>query len=262
MHPILFTIPLFGGLTIYTYGVLVATAFLVGMFWVDREARRVGENPARATDLVFYIIVAAIVGSRIVYVLVSEREQFFQDPLSFFRIWEGGLVFYGGFLGALLVALWYIQKHHLNFWRTADIFVPGVALGHAIGRVGCLMAGCCHGRPALHNAWWTLTFPPHEHGFAPPGVPLYPTQPLESIAELLIFAILVVVGRRKRFEGEVFATYLFLYAIVRTALETVRGDAVRGFLFGGLLSTSQAISLLLGFAAIGIWVVRRRKDPA
>jgi phosphatidylglycerol---prolipoprotein diacylglyceryl transferase len=259
MHPVLFEIPFFGGLTIYTYGVLVALGFLAGMLWVGYEAKRVGEDPARATDLVFYVILAAIIGSRIVYVLVSDRQHFFQDPLSFFRIWEGGLVFYGGLIGATAVSIWYTRYHRRSFWVYADIFSPAIALGHAFGRIGCLMAGCCHGRPAPMETWWTLNFPVHAQGFAPPGIPLYPTQPMESLTALTIFLVLFLLRRFQRFRGEMFVYYLALYGCARIVLEQYRGDAVRGHLLGGLLSTSQLISIGLLVAAAGIWCWQRRR---
>ena len=147
MHPILFEIPLFGGITIYTYGVLTALGFLSGMMWVNYEAKRVGANADRALDLVFYIIVASILGARATYVLVSDSSQFFSDPLSFFRIWEGGLVYYGGFIGALAMTIWYTHRHHMSFLLYADILATALPLGHAIGRLGCIMAGCCFWRP-------------------------------------------------------------------------------------------------------------------
>lgn len=260
MHPVLFKIPLFGGLTVYTYGVLVALGFVAGMWWVGREAKRVGVDPARATDLVFYVIVAALVGSRIAYVLISDRSQFFSDPMSFFRIWEGGLVFYGGLLGAVAVGVWYTRRHRLAFFTVADLFAPGIALGHAIGRLGCLMAGCCYGRVAPHVHWWTITFPAHERTFAPPGLPLYPTQPVEAVANLTIFLLLVLSRKRRQFEGQVFVWYLMAYAVVRSVIELYRGDQIRGFLIEGILSTSQAISLAMVGLAVVIWATQRRRQ--
>lgn len=259
MYPVLFELPLFGGLKVYAYGVLVALGFLSGMLWVGREAKRLGEDPVRATDLVFYIIIAAIVGSRIAYVAISDSAQFFRDPLSFFRIWQGGLVFYGGLIGAAVFALWYTHRHRLSFWRMADIFAPGIPLGHFWGRLGCLMAGCCHGRPAPDDLWCAITFPVSEQGFAPAGVPLYPTQLMEAVGTLMVFGILVVLRKKKRFEGQVLALYLLLYAALRSGVEFYRGDAIRGFVFGGMMSTSQAISALLVLIALGIWLTQSKK---
>ena len=111
MHPVLFEIPFFGGIPVFSYGVLVATGFLVGSFWVKREAMRVGISPERAMDLLFYIIIAALVGSRVLHILVSDLDRVLENPLLLFKVWEGGLVFYGGLIGALLVSILYVRKY-------------------------------------------------------------------------------------------------------------------------------------------------------
>jgi phosphatidylglycerol:prolipoprotein diacylglycerol transferase len=200
-------------------------------------------------DLTFYLIVAAIVGSRLLYMIV-EYERFLAHPLDAFKIWEGGLVFYGGLLACIAVSWWYT---HLVGWKlrgTADLFMPGVALGHSIGRLGCLMAGCCYGKPVSGDPWWAITFPHQQTTLAPGGIPLIPTQPIESLVEISIFLILIIVRRHKKFEGQVFLTYLIIYAIVRSVLEIFRGDTVRGFVIPDILSTSQLISLLVVLASI------------
>jgi len=253
MHPILFqfpaSIPLIGGLSLYTYGVLVATAFLLGMLWTLREARLAGVDRNQVSDLTFYVILAAIIGSRLFYVIV-EHERFVREPLAVFRIWEGGLVFYGGLLGCIAVSWWYTHRHGWSLARTADLFMPGVALGHAMGRLGCLMAGCCYGRPVSGDPWWALTFPANEHGLAPVGIPLYPTQLLESLAELFIFGLLIWRRRHQRFAGQVFLLYLISYAILRSLLEILRGDQVRGFVVPGILSVAQMMSLVVILACL------------
>lgn len=260
MYPVLIHIPLFGHtITIYTYGFMVALAFVAGMVWVSYEARRVGQNPARAMDLAFYVIVAAIIGSRILHVLVSERDRFLENPLMILRIWEGGLVFYGGLIGAILVSVWYMRRHHLPFWIISDIFAPAIAIGHFFGRLGCFMAGCCYGRPCDHPAWYTVTFPMNISSFAPPGVPLYSTQLMEAAGELLIFIFLVVFRRWKRFDGQILATYLILYSILRAFVEYFRGDASRGFLIEPYISTSTFISILMFAGGVLIYVTKWKK---
>lgn len=248
MFPILWhipdSIPLLGGLNIYTYGVLAATGFLVGVLWILREARLAGVSRDKVADLSFYLIVVALVGSRLLYVIV-EYQRFLKRPLDVFKIWEGGLVFYGGLLACIGVALWYTHREGWTLRGTADLFMPGVALGHAIGRLGCLMAGCCYGKPVAGNPWWGLTFPHNDFTLAPAGIPLVPTQLMESLTELTLFGLLVWVRRHKKFEGQIFLIYLILYALVRSVLEVFRGDAVRGFVIPGILSTSQLVSLLV-----------------
>jgi len=262
MYPVLFTIPIFGGITINTYGVMVALGFVVGIFWVVRESKRLGESPAKALDLIFYILIAAIVGSRILHVAISERSQFLSNPLMIFQVWRGGLVFYGGLIASVAVSVWYVRRHKMPFLITLDIFAPAIAIGHAVGRIGCFFAGCCHGLVMDHRAWFSLVFPANPNTFAPTGVPLYPTQLMEVIGEVTIFSILVLLRHFKRFDGQILATYLMLYAIMRYFNEFFRGDIQRGFLVEPWLSTSQFISILV-FAigvAMYIWLWPRKSE--
>lgn len=259
MHPVLIEIH---GFRIYTYGILIAAAFLSGILWTAREARRVGIPKEKIFDLSFYIILAALVGSRLFYVFV-DAPRYLRNPLEILKIWEGGLVFYGGLIGAILASLLYMKKQGMRFLPVADLFTPGIALGHAIGRLGCLAAGCCHGRPApaapaAPGLSWAITFPPLPYSLAPAGIPLYPTQLMESATELTIFLLLLLLGRRKRFEGQILFAYLMLYSATRSVLEIFRGDLARGFVIPPWLSTSQFISLLL-FVAAAVFYWRQKK---
>lgn len=245
MHPVLFRIPIFSGVTIYSYGVMVALGFVVAIIWVSYESKRLGEDSAKAMDLVFYVIVAGIVGSRVLHVAIAERERFFANPLMIFRIWEGGLVFYGGLVTSLVVAAWYVRRHAMSFFTTADIFAPAISIGHAIGRIGCFLVGCCYGRPVDHPAWYSIVFPLKQKTFAPTGIPLYPTQLMEVAGELLIFSFLMLLRHHQRFKGQIITSYIMLYAILRFINEYFRGDLERGFVIDPWLSTSQFISIIL-----------------
>ncbi|MFH0800120.1 MAG: prolipoprotein diacylglyceryl transferase [Pseudomonadota bacterium] len=258
MYPVLFKIPVFGGITIYSYGVMVAAAFLVALAWIVRESRRLDQDPAKAMDLAFYVILAAIVGSRILHVAVSERERFFANPLMFFRIWEGGLVFYGGLIASIAVGTWYIRRHRMPVLITFDIFAPAVALGHSVGRLGCLLAGCCYGRAVGHPAWYAIVFQPSPRTFAPTGIPLYPAQTMESMGELSIFLILLLIRRFKSFNGQLISSYLMLYAVLRSFNEYFRGDVERGFVVGRWFSTSQFISILMFAAGLALYLKERK----
>ena len=256
MHPVLFYIPIIHW-PVNSYGLLVALGFLSGMWWVGREAKRVGENPERATDLAFYIVVAAIVGSRLLHVLVEAWDEFAANPLYFFQIWRGGLVFYGGLIASLVVGIWYFRKYRLNGWIYSDIFAPAISLGHAIGRLGCFMAGCCYGRESSPDAWYSIIFPHSAREIAPAGVPLYPTQLMESAGEFVIFLLLFSFRKHKRFNGQIIAMYFILYSILRTAIEFFRGDVDRGY--AGMLSTSQWISVALIMVGIVVWIRQSKK---
>ncbi len=258
MYPIFFTLPFFPGLKLHTYGVLVALGFFVGIVWIHYEAKRLGEPVEKITDLCFYIIIASIVGSRLYYV-VFEQPDFFSHPLDFFKIWEGGLSFYGGFLGANAIGFWYLHRHRLGFWKVSDIFVTGLAIGHAIGRLGCFAAGCCYGRPVPEGFHWGVIFPNNPESLAPPDIFLYPTQLMEFAAEIFIFFVLVMFRKKKKFDGQVMLLYLILYPVFRVFAEPFRGDQARDLVLQGSLSVSQIVSILLAVSAVLVWVFRSRK---
>jgi phosphatidylglycerol:prolipoprotein diacylglycerol transferase len=260
MHARLFTLPAFdlfgrqlGPLTLHSYGVLLAIAFLAGLYFAGREAKRGGLDPARVTDLGVYVLIAGLLGAKLMLVVV-DFGHYRDQPGELWSLLQSGGVFYGGLLAAFPVAWWYTNKHQLAGWPTADALVPGVALGQAIGRLGCFAAGCCHGRPT--DVPWAVRF---RDVYAartvgtPLDTPLHPTQIYESIATALIFAFLLWLARRKKFQGQVVMAYLVLYAIARFTIEFWRGDASRGFVFNGLLSTSQFIAIVMVLAAAALW---------
>ncbi len=241
MHPRLFDL---GPFTIYTYGVLLAAAFLLGLKLATARARRRGMDAGRILDLGIYIIVAAIVGGKLL-LLVTDFQSFRANPTEFLSLARSGGVFYGGLLLAVAVAFWYMRRHALPLWPTFDVFAPGIALGHAIGRVGCLMAGCCWGRAT--TVPWAITFNDEFTGGyvgTPLGVPLHPTQTYEALAETAILLFLLWLERNhgRNFPGRTFWTYILLYGLSRYAIEFFRGDP-RGAVW--IFSTSQFISVLL-----------------
>ena len=226
MHPILFTIPGIPWLKIHTYGVMAALGFVAALLWIRYRSKYEGLPVAKMYDLAFLMIVSAIAGSRLLYV-IRNWEFFSSDLLAVFKIWEGGLVFQGGLILCVLVAWRFTRKHQFSFWKIADTFMPGVAIGHALGRLGCLAAGCCYGRPCDPHAWYGLVFPPGLTGLAPGGIPLYPTQLMESLGEGLLFAVLAAQSHKKAFDGQILLLYLILYSLLRIGIEFFRGDIAR-----------------------------------
>jgi phosphatidylglycerol:prolipoprotein diacylglycerol transferase len=200
--------------------------------------------------------VAAIVGAKVLLVIEDWRYYAAQPSAIFSRdLFQAAGVFYGGFLAALGVAAWYMRRHGLPFLATADAFVPGVALGHSIGRLGCFFAGCCWGKPT--SASWAVVFrDPYAHRMfgVPLDTPLHPAQLYESGAVLLLFLVLLAAYQRHRFPGQVLALYLMLYGGVRFVLEFTRDRA--GF------SLSQGIALALVVAGVALGKVARRRWPA
>jgi len=257
MYPELFSI---GPITVYTYGVLLAASYLLGLQFAIARARRWGLDEKRVLDLGIYIIIAALVGAKLLLV-ITDFGTFRASPADLLSLARSGGVFYGGLITAVGVAFWYIHRHGMPFWTTCDAFAPGIALGHVTGRLGCFAAGCCYGRPT--NVPWAVIFTSPQAAAnvgTPLGIPLHPTQLYESGAELLILIILLATERRGRpFPGRTFWLYMILYAISRYIIEFYRGDP-RGVIFG--VSTSQFISLLLAPLAIAmlIWLSRTRPE--
>ena len=255
MYPRLFE---FGPITVYTYGVLLALAYLAGLKLAMVRAQARGLDANRVLDLGIYIIISALVGAKLL-LLVTDYQTFSRDPRELLTLARSGGVFYGGLILAVGVALWYIRRIGLPLWTTCDVFAPGIALGHVVGRFGCFFAGCCFGKPT--KLPWGITF---TDPFAaanvgtPLGVPLHPTQLYEAGAELVILAVLLATERKGRpFAGRTFWLYMLLYAVSRFFIEFFRGDE-RGAV--GVFSTSQFISVLLAPLAIVMLVLLSRRD--
>lgn len=287
MHPVLIDFgwlwSLFGAdpanaWKLHTYGLMIAIGFLVGMQLAAREARRIdvskeGGFDQFVLDLTFWILVTSIAGARILFIVVEWNDVYAREPTKIFKIWEGGFVFYGGFLAAVGFSIYYCKRKGRSFLVVADSLIPSVALGHFFGRLGCLAAGCCWGVEVSPDFALGVQFPDGalahssmvRSGVIPPGAEftphLHPVQLYESLGELGIFFILIIARSFKRFHGQVLLSYLFLYPILRTTLESIRGDKERGEypLLGLTVSTSQIISVLIALVAISLVVILSRR---
>ena len=257
MHPRLFEL---GAITVYTYGVLLAAAYLLGLKLAMVRAKARGLDANRVLDLGIYIIISALIGAKLL-LLITDFETFMHNPRELLTLARSGGVFYGGLILAVSVALVYIRKVGLPLWTTTDVFAPGIALGHVIGRFGCLFAGCCYGKPTTMPWGITFTDPFAAANVGTPlGTPLHPTQLYEAGAELLILIVLLTTERKGRpFPGRTFWLYMLVYAISRFIIEFYRADE-RGTV--GMFSTSQFISLVLApLAVIMLVYLARAKTP-
>lgn len=250
MFPVLIRI---GPLTVHTYGFMIASAFLLGLWLALRQAAQEGLPKEKITDIGFYALFSGIIGARVLFISTN-WPLFSGHPFDMIKIWEGGLVFYGGVIFALPTVLWYAKKQGLALWQTIDVWAPSIAVGHALGRLGCFSAGCCYGIPT--DLPWAVTFSNPE-SLAILGVPLHPTQLYEAAAELLNFAILLVIRKKKTFHGQIFWMYVLNYSIIRALIEIFRGDIERGFVMPGI-STSQGISIVMFTAALAFLFRLRR----
>lgn len=249
-----------GPVTIHTYGLLLALAFIVGIWVASRNGKKEGIHPDSVWNMGLIIIFSALVGAKIL-LLLSDYRYYSENPreiLSLSTLRSTG-VYYGGLLLALAAASWYVIKKGLPVWTMADISAPGIALGQAIGRIGCLSAGCCYGKPT--SLPWAVTFTnsyANENVGVPLNIALHPTQLYESIGAFCLFLYLMWRLPRRRIRGVIILEYLILYAVLRFAIEFFRGDD-RGFVLYGLLSTSQFIAILtvLGSAVFYVFLLRR-----
>jgi phosphatidylglycerol:prolipoprotein diacylglycerol transferase len=315
------------GLPLHTYGLMIATAFIVAISLASREAVRAYPEMIRIEgkmvpagpvmrdhmlELAFWVFVAALAGSRLLFV-ITKWDDYKDNLLQALSPTGGGLVFYGGFIGAALASVAYAKKHRIDFLRLADVAIPSVAIGHTIGRFGCFSAGCCWGGIAKAGSHIAVRFPSAKnlpfggfgtdslaysdqardgrwvdaaghtfstavagaqrisdyaqaHGYT---LPVYPTQLMESAGELFLFALLLILRRHKRFNGQMLATWLIGYALLRFTVEFFRGDVIRNFLFKwpteadpAILSTSQTVSLGIFLTGVALFALYGRKPKA
>lgn len=258
MFPEIFTIP-YINFTLNTYGLLLATAFTSGLWLAAQLASREGYEKSKIYDIGLYLLIAVLIGSKALMVLTEWRE-FLARPSTLFSLdfLRSGGVYYGGFLGALAASFYLARRYQIDWWRLADFCAPGIALGQFFGRMGCFAAGCCWGKPT--NSWVGVEFTARAHELTgvPIGVHLHPAQLYESIFTLLLSGGLLLLARRKLFDGATILTYAIVYSIGRFLIEFYRDDP-RGTIWG--LSTSQFISLLVvavaGTSLVYAWKKRR-----
>jgi phosphatidylglycerol:prolipoprotein diacylglycerol transferase len=253
VNPVAFEI---GALRIYWYGVLVALGCMAGLWLAGRRAQRAGVPADTIWDLGPWLILGGLVGARAWFVIAYWRESFADQPLwEILRIRGGGMVFYGGLIGGTLGGVVFARRKQLGVWHLADILAPSIALGQAFGRLGCLMTGCCYGRPS--SLPWAIHFP-HDHETAGAGV--HPTQIYESLLDFGLYGLLAWAFRRKHFDGQVFAGYLVGYAALRSAVELFRGD-YRVHYLGGWVTPGHLSSFGVLATGLALWWMLAPKRP-
>ncbi len=260
MHPIAFHL---GSLPVRWYGVMMALAFFAGLWTATRRARLASISGDIITDVTLWLMVGGIVGARFVYVTTYWKQQFADQPFSeIFMIQHGGLVFYGGLIGAMISSAIYVRWKKLPLWKIADILAPSIALGSVFGRVGCLLNGCCYGRAC--ELPWAITFTnPQAREFSgtPLNVPLHPTEIYDALLNLLLYLALAWLFRRKKFDGQIFALYLVGYAICRSVVEFFRGDYPPDHIHAGIFTSAQILSVPILIAGIALVVISSRRRP-
>ena len=302
MQPVLFHL---GESPVHSYPVLIGLGFLLGLWLASRAAPKAGIDRRIVVDLCWWLILSGLVGSRIAFILVNWDQYYYPcfdyarfnalypnqaidgpDCLRLFRFWTGGLVFLGGVIGAIAVMIWFLRREKISFWPMADVIIPSLALGQGFGRLGCFLAGCCFGQ--VSQAPWAIAWPRKSLCFlyqwrqgligaqAAQSLPVHPVQLYDAAFGFALCAFLCWLRRRKRYDGQVFLSWLWIYPLGRSAIELFRGDSDRGFLFQwtlpalnrllglpeqtvNLLSTSQALSLgMVAVAMVLLWRMKRR----
>ena len=272
MFPVLIEIG--GHKILYTFGVLVLAGVLVGLHFIKKDARRVGLDPEDTISLATEVFIAGLIGSRIFFIVLNWEQMYAGASwFAMINLREGGLVWYGGLLAAVPVAIWRAWAYGFPIAKVCDLFAAPVMLGLSIGRLGCLAAGDDHGKVWPEETWFTLTFTDRNALMDPRylDLPLLPSQPLMSLGTFLIFCLLWSL-RKKLYlrRGAISALLFVVYPIHRFLIELTRGDDVRGHLppdfplLGGM-ATSQALSVPLVLCGVGLFsyfaFVRTPADP-
>ncbi len=252
MHPVLLQL---GDITVYTYGVVVATGAILGLLFARRQASRAGLPPRRIWNLGVYMIFGALIVSKL-WLIFSEWKYFAANPSDIFSLamFQSAGTFYGGLLGAILTIFLYTRFHKLPLLPVLDISAAALPLTHGIGRLGCFAAGCCFGKPT--GLPWGVTFSDDlaaQLSGTPLHTALHPTQLYEAAAEFLNFLLLAWLGARLRFAGQILGTYFILYGTERGVIEFFRGDPGRTMMFHDTVSLMQVVSAALVLAGLVLW---------
>ena len=231
---------------------MMAVAFIAGLWTASRRGLRSGIPAEKILDIGPWLIIGTIVGARTLHVVTYWNEEFAGQPfVEVFKVWNGGLVFYGGLIGATLAGLIYARKNQIPVWKLADVLAPSIALGYVFGRIGCFLNGCCFGRAC--DLPWAVSYPPGNLNHAP-TYPVHPTQIYDALLNLLLYGGLAWLYRHKKFDGQVFAAYLLCYAVTRSIVESFRGDYTQAHYHSGL-TPAQLVSIGIFAGGAVLWAL-------
>jgi len=250
VHPIAFY---FGNHAIRWYGVMMALAFLAGLWTATRRARLANVHGEIIADVTMWLMAGSLLGARFVYVTTYWKQEFAGHDFSeVFAIWNGGLVYYGGLIGATVAGFSYLAWKKLPVWKIADILAPSIALGSVFGRIGCLLNGCCYGRAC--DLPWAIHFPADHETH---GVGVHPTEIYDALLNLILYLALAWLFRRRKFDGQILALYFIGYAICRSTVEFFRGDYPADHIHAGLFTSAQLVSAPILIAGLALFFWRR-----
>ena len=240
------------------YGVMMALAFLAGLWTATRRARLANVHGEIIADVTMWLMAGSIVGARFVYVTTYWKQEFAGGPFSeVFMIQHGGLVYYGGLIGASVAGFGYLVWKKLPIWKIADILAPSIALGSVFGRIGCLLNGCCYGRAC--DLPWAIHFPADHETH---GAGVHPTEIYDALLNFILYLALAWLFRRRKFDGQILALYFIGYAICRTTVEFFRGDYPADHIHAGIFTSAQLVSAPILIVGIVLWLWRSRQIAA
>lgn len=256
MHPILLE---WGQFKIHLYGVLIVLGFLIGMPFMVKEGEVLGLDRGKLIKVCYWSLISGYIGARLLYVIVT-WEQFASNPLKIFNITTGGLVFYGGFIGGVLGFIIFSRIHKLPLLTLLDISAAPLTFNQMLGRFGCFLAGCCWGKSCPTDYIFAVRFH-HPESLAPLNIALHATQLYEAAFLFVQMFLLHAIYKKRKFEGQVAASYLMIYAIGRFIVEFFRGDEIRGFIGQTGVSTSQGLAVIMLIAGAALWRYGKRYKP-
>jgi phosphatidylglycerol:prolipoprotein diacylglycerol transferase len=237
-------------ITLYSYGLMIGLGIFAG-FWVALfQVRKFGVDSEQLSSLLLWIVLAAFIGGKLFYYL-EDPSKYLSNPSLMLQIKGGGFVFYGSLIFALPTIYFWLKSKKLPVRPFMDVFAFVTPVVHSFGRIGCFLAGCCHGK-VCHNAFG-VTFTHPDSLAEPLNVPLYPTQLFDIFINVVILITLLIYRKRKKFEGQLMLIYIAMYAVGRSINEEFRGDEARGYVFDGWFSHSQAIAVLMIIGVIWLW---------
>jgi len=251
VHPTLFHI---GSLSVKTYGLMMAIAFISAIILARRRAKKAGLDPRQIEVICYALIGMGLLGTRVLYTFGENTRYYLTHPIEFFYLHEGGLSFVGGLYFVVPTLFFLCRRKQLSFWTVVDILIPSVALGLGIGKIGCLFAGCCFGKPC--DLPWTIRFSDPDGLARPLDVGLHPAQIYESLLWFSLFGVLLGFQKFRRFPGEMFLLFAAVYALVRPFLESLRGEPR----YVGNLTTVPFLSVPMILLTAGAWVYLRRRS--
>lgn len=262
MFPKLFTFPvpeflqgfLPASITLHSYGLMIALGVVSAFYVTLKKTKHLGIDSDKLSSLFVWVILAAFVGGKLFF-FMEDIGKYAADPSKIRRALGGGFVFYGSLIFAVPTIIWWLRKNKINVRPFLDVLAFAGPIVHSFGRIGCFLAGCCHGKVCDSHLGVTFTHP--DSLAAIKNQPLYPTQLFDISVNVIILITVILIKSRKKFEGQLFLIYLMMYGVGRSIVEIFRGDESRGFLFGGLLSHSQFIAICI--IAISLWVWNRWK---